>query len=77
MRIVSSMKPPKTVDYAPPRDLASRGTASRPKSAVLSGCEAIDAAREMEQWKPSRPEMLSRLAWQVLRERGLLKIPGE
>jgi hypothetical protein len=39
--------------------------------------EALDAARERERFKPSRPEMLRRLAWQVLRERGLLKIPGE
>src|SRR6476659_3668303 len=38
--------------------------------------DALDAARELEKYKPSRPEMLRRLAWQVLRERGLLKIPG-
>ncbi len=39
--------------------------------------EAIDAARALEQFKASRPEMLRRLAWVALRERGLLKIPGE
>jgi hypothetical protein len=39
--------------------------------------EALDAARELERYKASRPEMLRRLAWDMLRERGLLKIPGE
>jgi hypothetical protein len=38
--------------------------------------DALDAARELEKYKPSRPEMLMRLAWQVLREQGLLKVPG-
>jgi hypothetical protein len=36
--------------------------------------DALDAARELEKYKPSRPEMLRGLAW---RERGLLKIPGK
>ena len=72
------MKPPKTVVLR-----SSPGPrVTRPGVQVQVRCpqsllEALDAAREMEQWKPSRPEMLSRLAWQVLRERGLLKIPGE
>jgi hypothetical protein len=38
--------------------------------------QAIDAARELETFKPSRPEMLRRLATSMLRQRGLLKIPG-
>jgi hypothetical protein len=38
--------------------------------------KALDAARELEQYKPSRPEMLRRLARDMLTQRGLLKIPS-
>ena len=45
-------------------------------------CDLVDArgsrcGSRAGEVKPSRPEMLRRLAWQVLRERGFLKIPGE
>ena len=72
------MKPPKTVVLRPsPGPRVTRHGVQVQVRCPQSLLEALDAAREMEQWKPSRPEMLSRLAWQVLRERGLLKIPGE
>jgi hypothetical protein len=38
--------------------------------------DALDAVRELEKYKPSRPEMLRRLAWAALRQRGLLKVAG-
>src|SRR5262245_43909948 len=39
--------------------------------------QALDAARELERFKPSRPEMLRRLARNMLEQRGLLKIPDK
>jgi hypothetical protein len=39
--------------------------------------DAIDAARELEKYKCSRPGVIRRHAWQVVSERGLLKIPGD